>query len=952
MSQPSLHRDSPISKPDHLAGIEELRRSYDCLPLAVYVNDAPNRCIYINPAYRDMFGSDVSIWKPSLVDDDTKKETEAKRLRLWATGEPYAATGRVVTSTGSQRHASGQVIPVFDSAGQVVRVIGVIIDVTEEVEATAALEEREQQARALVANAADAMVGIDSAHRIRVWNKAAEDTFGYMSEEIIGQSLSRLLPADARPGHPSLVQAFAESSRGRELMNGRAVKALLRDGTEISVEIGLSKVRLGDDQLAVATIRDVSRREELKLQQDHLHARYKALIQHARDPIFIADKDGDIVYVSPAITDVFGHDPEDVVGWSVTGQLDSIHPDDHKTVEEMAATLTSAPGTHKTFTYRRLHRDGHWLVLETQVTNYLDVEGLNGVVFNMRDITAEVAVKAQLQTRNEELQAVLEAVPDQMFRVSVGGRVAECLTPDHDGFEGGITLEGRQVHELFPPEFGSKLMATIKDVSARQIRASFSCNESDLGLTGGSSFEFRVSALPGDDVLVAVRDATPQIRTEEQLTYQALHDGLTGLPNRVMLARELQTALEDTALTAGQVGVLFLDLDGFKQVNDTFGHPAGDGLLIEVARRIRSAVRPGDIVARLGGDEFVIMCAELQNEDAARALAERIHMVLRPPITIGDDEATISTSVGIALAHPGGEDAETLIAHADAAMYRAKDLGRARAEIFDPSLRRTANKRVDLEADLRSALSDGELDVCFQPTVDATTHEVVGLEAVPNWTHPLYGPIAAKEFTSIAERSGLIIDLDQAILRSTVSQVLPWASQTPGPCTVTVGVSEIHLARGDMARDVLAVLGEISFPPDSLCLRLDEGAIVGLEEQAIENLASLARAGVGLMIDQFGLEQTSINALRSLPATQLKLHPALTGSFESASHHSDMVSAAVDLAHQLGLDIAAEGVETQEQMDALTSLGCDTVQGNFIAPPLCAEDLAEIRPSNRRWINR
>jgi PAS domain S-box-containing protein len=295
MQQPSLNRGSPISAPDHLASIEELRRSYDCLPLAVYVNDAPNSSIYINPAYRDLFGSDPSIWKPSLVDDDAKKEAEAKRLRLWARGEPYAVTGQVVTSTGSPRHASGQVIPVFDSAGKVVRAIGVIIDVTEEVEAIAALEERELQARALVANAADAMVGIDSAHRIQVWNEAAEDTFGYRSEEIIGQSLSRLLPASARPGHPSLIQAFTESDRDSDRMNDRAVKALLRDGTEISVEIGLSKVRLGHEQLAVATIRDVSRREKLQLQQDQLHARYKALIQHARDPIFIADKNGDIV---------------------------------------------------------------------------------------------------------------------------------------------------------------------------------------------------------------------------------------------------------------------------------------------------------------------------------------------------------------------------------------------------------------------------------------------------------------------------------------------------------------------------------------------------------------------------------------------------------------------------------------------------------------------------------
>jgi predicted signal transduction protein with EAL and GGDEF domain len=229
-------------------------------------------------------------------------------------------------------------------------------------------------------------------------------------------------------------------------------------------------------------------------------------------------------------------------------------------------------------------------------------------------------------------------------------------------------------------------------------------------------------------------------------------------------------------------------------------------------------------------------------------------LVLLPPITIGGDEATVSASVGIALAHPGGEDTETLIAHADAAMYRSKDLGRARAEIFDPLLRRTASKRVDLETDLRFALSNDELDVRFQPTVDANTRELVSFGALPNWTHPRYGPITAREFTSIAERSGLIIDLGQAILRATVSQVLPWASGTPNPPIAIVGVSKIHLASRDMARDLIAMLTEHSFPPGSLCLQISEGAIVGLGKQAIANLASLGEAGVGLVIDQFGLE--------------------------------------------------------------------------------------------------
>lgn len=673
------------------ATVAELGLFLDPLPVPVFVDSGPGECLYVNPAYLELCGVDATQvdfeqW-PMTVDDAHRTEIEAQWRRLWAMGEPYSALSEMRTTDRSRRWVQIHVTPILGLDGKVVRSLGVMVDEHDRVTATEALQRTERQSHALVLNSADAIVGIDVMQRVQIWNETAGQMFGFTSEQIIGQSLSLLLPPQMTGGHSALVRSFIEGDQDRILMRPTSVRARRRDGSQFPVEIALSKVQINDEQLAVATVRDVTERVKAEAERDQLHDRYRALIQNNRDVIIVIGGDGIISYVSPSALSVFGFVPEQVVGTSLEDNFATVHPDDRQDFMDLVTSVGAEVGSNAIANYRRLRSGNEYRLVENHVANYLDVDGLNAIVFNLRDVTEEVAAKAETELLNAELNAVLESFQDQLYRVTRDGLVVSCLSDGGRG-DGPQSVVGRNVADSLPAQLAEKFMDSITTASdtGEPQRMQYSLSEvypADFG-----SLEARCSPLPGGDVLVAIRDISDEAEAEAKLTYQALHDALTGLANRVSLATQLQVALDATVHTTGHVAVLFLDLDGFKQINDTLGHSAGDALLIAVAHRLKTAVRPGDTIARIGGDEFVVVCDELADPAEAEMVAERVLSLLAEPLSLAGTEIAVTASIGIAVAEPGGGDAETLLAHADAAMYRAKDLGRGRAEVFDAERRR------------------------------------------------------------------------------------------------------------------------------------------------------------------------------------------------------------------------------------------------------------------------
>jgi diguanylate cyclase (GGDEF)-like protein/PAS domain S-box-containing protein len=431
-------------------------------------------------------------------------------------------------------------------------------------------------------------------------------------------------------------------------------------------------------------------------------------------------------------------------------------------------------------------------------------------------------------------------------------------------------------------------------------------------------------------------DISRRKQAESQLTHRANHDPLTGLPNRTLFGRRLGKALSDARADGGRLAVTFLDLDDFKLINDSLGHEAGDQLLTAVSERLRRVMRPSDVVARFGGDEFTFCFENVDDERHARRIAERLGSVLRAPFVIQGESRFITASLGIKLSR-GEETAEALLADADAAMYRAKELGKARAEFFDESMRQRVVERLELETGLRDAIERGQLRVDYQPAVDLRSGEMVGVEALLRWDHPTLGTVAPDRFIPIAERTGLILPIGEWVLREACNQVARWqedGTERASELTMAVNVSARQLLSDDLVDVVRAAFEDAGIPPDRLCLEVTESAVIADPDAALETLRELAELGVGLAIDDFGIGYSSLGNLRDLlPVDVLKIDRSFVSGMNSRSEDHAIVESVLQLAKALGVRAIAEGVETTDQADALRDLGCVYAQGYHYARP-------------------
>ncbi len=440
---------------------------------------------------------------------------------------------------------------------------------------------------------------------------------------------------------------------------------------------------------------------------------------------------------------------------------------------------------------------------------------------------------------------------------------------------------------------------------------------------------FEIRPIAGTDPerwLVHVSDVTARDRVEAQLRHAATHDSLTGLPNR----RALRTAIEARADRADMVGLVLLDLDRFKNVNDSLGHDCGDKLLLAVADRLRLAVRPDDLVVRLGGDEFGILLGGSADAVAGTNLAERVLRVLDSPVTIDSNRVYLSASIGIAV--QAAPDPEGLVREADVAMYRSKDAGGGRFTLFDEALQATVDERHRIETGLRSALAEDRIEVAYQPEVDLITGETLGAEALVRWRHPDDGLIAAGVFIEVAEQAGLIHDIGQRVLDLACAEAASWPGGPQGP-KVRVNLSADQLHRDDLIESITRALATHGLAANRLCLEVTESAAMRDVDRSLRALHELRELGVELAVDDFGTGYSSLAYLKRFPFHTLKIDRTFVNDLEHDPEDVAFVGSIVYLARSLGLEVVAEGIESEGQADALRGLGCTRGQGFYFAKP-------------------
>ncbi len=439
------------------------------------------------------------------------------------------------------------------------------------------------------------------------------------------------------------------------------------------------------------------------------------------------------------------------------------------------------------------------------------------------------------------------------------------------------------------------------------------------------------------------QDITEQKSADDALAHQALHDPLTGLPNRTLLLDRLDQALAKLGRKPSSVGVLFIDIDRFKVINDSLGHPAGDEMLMAMSHRLQGALRLGDTLARFGGDEFAILCEDLAGEADALEIADRIGEAMSQPLSWGDGELVVTVSTGIALASSPLVSAVSLLRDADAAMYRAKEDGRARSAVFAASMHAKAVGRLDTEVALRRAISTGELETHYQPIVELPSRKLIGMEALVRWRHPTRGLIGPDQFIGIAEETGLIVPLGEWVLRDAINQTRTW-QQRPG-CSdlkIAVNLSAAQINHPNLVETVAAILAETGFPRQCLQLEITESVLMRDAPAAVKILEALKSLGAGLSVDDFGTGYSSLSYLKRFPVDVLKIDRSFVDGLGDDPEDSAIVRAIVSLSGALNLTTVAEGVETDLQLQNLIDLDCRFAQGYYLARPAPAADLDDL----------
>jgi diguanylate cyclase (GGDEF)-like protein/PAS domain S-box-containing protein len=548
---------------------------------------------------------------------------------------------------------------------------------------------------------------------------------------------------------------------------------------------------------------------------------------------------------------------------------------------------------------------------------------------------------ARVRQAEEQFSAAFEHAPigkallDDDLRVLQANRALGVLVGEEP-----TELIGRSLDELADEADRRTLRRALRGLQSGADRESVEVrfHHADGGVRWG---HVHVATIQGSGsraarVVVQIENVSERKRSEELLTHAAAHDALTDLPNRTLLISQLEAALS----RGRQVGVLFLDLDRFKVVNDGLGHAAGDQLLVQVAHRLRDVMRPDDVVARQGGDEFVVLCLGA-DADIAMAVAARVIEALHQPIsTLNGGEVVVGASIGVALGGPGSQ-AELVLRDADTAMYAAKALGGGRARLFTPELREAVVLVHELETDLRAAVRNDQLSLVYQPVVDLRLGRVTGCEALVRWSHPQRGVVAPQDFIPVAEQSDLINELGDWVLARALRDAAGWTSPEGGVApSVSVNVSLRQLTSVGLAGRVAELLADTGFDPGRLCLEVTETALASDVVQVIDALESLRDVGVRLSIDDFGTGHASLTYLARFPVDQVKVDQSFVAGLGIDAGSAAIVGGVIAMAHTFDLRVVAEGVETESQLAILAELGADAVQGFFTARPTPQDQLS------------
>jgi diguanylate cyclase (GGDEF)-like protein/PAS domain S-box-containing protein len=700
-----------------------------------------------------------------------------------------------------------------------------------------------------------------------------------------------------------------------------------------------------DRQALLALAREVGfAHRGVRLVEQRTKRRYEALVENSSDIVAVLDETRRMSYVSPAARTALGQDPSEILG----REFDLLVAQSSKSMFQAAiSTVSGGRQVEATEELQLVDVSGASKWFELHIADRRSETDIGGIAINARDITERRQADVALRQNEARFKALVQHSSDLVAVLDDVGRFI-YVSPSSLGLLGvpADDLIGVSALDFIAPEQRNAVtIRIVSDVAGKGVPQhmelqALSVDGHPLILDATLTDLSHDPAVGG--VVINARDITVSHKLESDLRFAAYHDSLTGLANRLLLMKKIEETRQDDTIAG--IALLFIDLDDFKTINDGLGHAAGDEVLNLVASRLRGVLRLRDTAARLGGDEFAVLLTECYSDDDVTALAGRVLSAISEPIDLADRELHISASIGISVAWGDRPSPTTMLRDADAAMYKAKQAGKNRAELFESSLQETAMDRLELSTDLRSAIETGELFLLYQPIVDLATEAIVGLEALVRWEHPTRGTLGPGVFIELAEQTGLIVPLGRWVLREACRQMAEWDGTGLATPKMSVNLSARQLGDSQLIEDLVGSLADHGISPDRMCIEVTESLLIDETEFTMERLRAIHEVGVSLAVDDFGTGYSSLSYLRRYPFDRLKIDRAFVQAMGdgggSRERDIEIVRAIIDLATRLEVDVVAEGIETETEWHLLQSLGCGLGQGFYFDRPIPPTEIA------------
>lgn len=924
----------------------------DAIPVRVFWKDRDLRYLGCNRR----FAGDAGLESPEDIvgksDADLMWVEQAERYR--ADDQAVIDNGKAkykyeepqTRSDGQPRWLQTSKAPLTNAAGETIGVLGCYEDITDRKRAQEALFESEARLRTVLDSAAIG-IGIDLLDgRTIQANPALQRLLGYSAEELLRMHFTEY----THPSHAEIDAAlFKEMVEGKRNSYQLEKRYIRKDGETVWGRLTRSLFfdMEGKPRYALGMLEDITERKYTEESLRESEERFRNLIEGSLLGIVI-DRDGVPVFANQAFAEMFGYgDSEDILA---LGSLDPLYPshelDRVYSYREARKGSGRAP-TH--YEFEGVRQNGTPIWLETQV-RVVGWEGSPATQSTVADISERRTMMANLT----KLSMAVEQSPATVMITNVDGLI-EYVNPKF------VEVTGYQPEEVLGenPRFLKSGRSSPKKyeemwkaiTSGEEWRGEFQNRRKD----GALFWEFAsISPIKASDgsithFLAVKEDITLRKEYEQRLVRQANFDEVTGLPNRFLAFDRLSQAFVRARRSHSKVALLFIDLDRFKRVNDTLGHPAGDAALKSAGDRISSCLREEDTVSRFGGDEFVVILTGLGSAQDARSVAEKIQQAFAQAIEIDDAEMFISPSIGISLWPEDGDDPETLVRNADIALMRAKASGRNTYSFFTSEMDERIRAQTRIENQLRPALEQKEFYLHYQPIVDISDSNIVRAEALLRWNNPELGAVSPDDFIPIAEEIGMIVPIGDWVMKTACQEAASWPSGEINPFTLAVNVSTRQFRGTSLVEGVGLALRESGFAPERLEIEITESLLMGDIPEVTRSLGKLKDLGVSLSVDDFGTGYSSLSYLRRFPVDIIKIDRSFVREVLSDPDNATLVETIVTMAHSLKLQVIAEGVETEEQLAFLRGLGCDFAQGFLFSRPLSADDF---RKTAKGWMKK